>query len=88
MTYLRITQDFIDLTEFSQITELLVELDGRGAPRREIGLNSDGAIVHMFPNDKFRYGKHGILDMAWFDLNLIEVGDLSAEVFDSHWSRK
>ena len=88
MTYIRITQDFIDLTKFSQISELLVELDEKGTPKREIGLNADGAIVHMFPKDKFKYGKHGILDLSQFDLSSIDGDDLSPEVFNSNWSRQ
>jgi hypothetical protein len=88
MTYLRITQDFIDLTNFSLIKELLVELDENGTPRREIGYNSDGELVHIFPSDKFKYGKHGVLDLVHFDLNSVDGDDLSSELFNDRWLKQ
>lgn len=88
MIYLRITGDFIDLTKFSGISELLVELDEKGTPKREIGYNAKRAIVHVFPNDNFKYGKRGVLDLAHFELSSLDGSDLSQESFNDHWARQ
>lgn len=73
------------------MVDLYVEIqpDGNAAVSvREVGLDSDGRVVHRSPSAAHRFGGYGFFDpaVARFPLDS-ETSDLSAAEFETLWSR-
>ena len=86
MKYVVVERDFIDLSQFyHDLVELVLEIADDGRVLKEIGLNKDKSIIHVFPSRKYEYGKYGIFDSNLFDASLL-TDELQSSEFYSYWN--
>lgn len=86
MKYLIIDNSFVELTSFiKDLNVLYIEIDKNGSILREIGLNKKGDIIHIYPSDKYKYGKYGIFDLCCFDINKLE-NEIDSDFFERKWN--
>ena len=87
MRYLKIDNNFLELSKFRKdIVILLLEVDNKGTVKKEIGLNEHNQIVHVYPSQKFKFGKYGIFDLNIFELTNLK-DDISREKFYFLWDK-
>ena len=86
MNYFIIDINFLDLNQFQKgLQKIFVEIDDKGAVKREIGFDFDNQIIHAYPSKKYLYGGYGIFDLAIFDVSFIKDSQLSKEEFERKW---
>lgn len=81
--YLVWTRSELDGLHDLGIHRLFTEVSDSGAVEREVGVDSEGRIVHRSPSSKSRYGL--------FDNQLVEAesgSELEPEAFEDYWSRE
>ncbi len=79
MFYIEWSEKDIKGLEELKIDRLITEIDDTGKVLREIGLNSQGHIVHKAPSDYDNYGL--------FDLQKVETRGLSSTVAHTEFER-
>lgn len=88
MLYIKWTErDIVELSAFTKITILYTEINDDGQVNKEIGLNSDGEIIHKCPSTEYPFGEYGI-----FDNQKVTISDLksnfSKDEFYQFWGSK
>ncbi len=86
MFYLKCDEVLFDLKGFiSEFEYVLVEVNEKGIPQKELGFNRRGEIIHIYPSNKFKFGKYGIFDSNIFETNSIK-NDINKEEFYQFWN--
>ena len=85
MLYLKWTnKDIAELEMFDEIVILYTAIDKEGNVHKEIGLDSEGKVVHKAPSNIGRFGKYGIFDNQKVILT-DNIESITKETFESLW---
>jgi hypothetical protein len=82
----------VPLTLAPGLHELLIEYNPDGWAIREIGLDENGNVVHLYPSELHRWGDYGLLADGYPEIveRPIAFGDaveMTAADFESVWAR-
>jgi hypothetical protein len=71
--------------------DLLIEYNEQGYAVREVGLDTDGRVIHRYPSDQHRFGQYG-LEADDFPVEVDDAlqgphaRELSKEEFEGIWA--